>query len=232
MPATKSGVSCLNPLFKRRSVLRQVLRFSEQLKVGKSVVLRHVELHLRFVVSPPLQRAHLELGLREDVVLVEDGVLPVPVRVKQRQDEVRVPCLVSVFQGMFDFGIVKIWLDSQRFVEGMDGEWCCRSAGTQQLPQSCQRRALRLLRPERGDELVEDAHQVVCGRGRADAEGGWPGVRPTQMAHRIGPAGVERRVDRSLGTPRAGVGAREPGRVDDQRDVRPELEDELPANPA
>ena len=64
-------------------------------------------------VAPLLQRTILKLGFWEDMVLVEDGVLPVPVRVEQRQDEIRVPPLVSIFQDMLDFGIAEIWLDFQ-----------------------------------------------------------------------------------------------------------------------
>ena len=71
------------------------------------------------------------------MVLVEDGVLPVPVRVEQRQDEIRVPPLVSIFQDMLDFGIAEIWFDFQRFVEGIDREWGRPSAGGASSGKCC-----------------------------------------------------------------------------------------------
>ena len=72
------------------------------------------------------------------MVLVEDGILPVTIRVKQRQDEVRISSLVSILQYAVDFGIVEAWFDFQRFVEGIGREWGRRTASAQQIPQSSQ----------------------------------------------------------------------------------------------
>ena len=58
-------------------------------------------LDLRVVIPPLLQCPYLELELRKDVVLVEDGIFPVSIRIKQRQYEVRVPSLVTISK---DFG--------------------------------------------------------------------------------------------------------------------------------
>lgn len=50
--------------------------------VGENIVLRLIGLDFPIVVSPLSQRSNLKLGLREDVVLVEDCILPVTVRIK------------------------------------------------------------------------------------------------------------------------------------------------------